>query len=110
MPLKQIISRKTSLSILLGVAALAAIVLFSGAGHSRAKPQAAANAATDDAPDQASTLIGARLCGLQMSVALAKKDGYTALAHGRDVEMAVAIEIRHRETARRGSHRVSLGR
>ena len=45
MPLKQIFSRKTSLSILLGVAALAAIMLFSGAGHSRAKPQAAANAA-----------------------------------------------------------------
>ena len=45
MPLKQLISRKTSLSILLGVAALAAIMLFSGAGHSRAKPQAAANAA-----------------------------------------------------------------
>jgi multidrug efflux system membrane fusion protein len=43
--LKQIISRKTSLSILLGVAALASIMLFSGAGHSRAKPQAAAHAA-----------------------------------------------------------------
>jgi multidrug efflux system membrane fusion protein len=44
-PLKQLISRKTSLSILLGVAALAVIMLFSGTGHSRAKPQAAANAA-----------------------------------------------------------------
>jgi multidrug efflux system membrane fusion protein len=44
-PLKQLISRKTSLSILLGVAALAAIMLFAGAGHSRAKPQAAANVA-----------------------------------------------------------------
>jgi multidrug efflux system membrane fusion protein len=43
-PLKQHISRKTSLSILLGVAALAAIMLFSGAGHSRAEPHAAANA------------------------------------------------------------------
>ncbi|MEA3151086.1 MAG: rane fusion protein multidrug efflux system [Gammaproteobacteria bacterium] len=45
MPLKQLISRKTSLSILLGVAALAAIMLFAGTGHSRAKPHAAANAA-----------------------------------------------------------------
>ena len=44
MPLKQLISRKTSLSILLGVAALAAIMLFSGSGHSRAEPHAAANA------------------------------------------------------------------
>jgi multidrug efflux system membrane fusion protein len=45
-PLKQLISRKTSLSILLGVVALAAIVLFSGTGHSHAKKtQAAANAA-----------------------------------------------------------------
>jgi multidrug efflux system membrane fusion protein len=45
-PLKQLISRKTSLSILLGVAALAAIMLFAGTGHSRAKrTHAAANAA-----------------------------------------------------------------
>ena len=45
MPLKQLISRKTSLSILLGVAALAAIMLFSGSGHSRAeRTHAAANA------------------------------------------------------------------
>jgi multidrug efflux system membrane fusion protein len=44
-PLKQLISRKTSLSILLGVAALAAIMLFSGSGHSRAeRTHAAANA------------------------------------------------------------------
>jgi multidrug efflux system membrane fusion protein len=45
-PLKQLISRKTSLSVLLGLAALAAILLFFGAGHSRAKgTPAAANAA-----------------------------------------------------------------
>jgi len=44
-PLKQLISRKTSLSVLIGLAALAAILLFSGAGHSRGKPAAAVNAA-----------------------------------------------------------------
>jgi multidrug efflux system membrane fusion protein len=45
-PLKQLISHKTSLSILLGVSALAAIMLFAGTGHSRAKrTNAAANAA-----------------------------------------------------------------
>ena len=45
MPLKQLIFRKTSVSILLGLAALTAFLLYSGAGHSRAKPQAAASAA-----------------------------------------------------------------
>jgi multidrug efflux system membrane fusion protein len=44
-PLKQLISRKTSVSVLLGLAALTAFLLYSGAGHSRAKPQAAASAA-----------------------------------------------------------------
>jgi multidrug efflux system membrane fusion protein len=45
-PLKQLISHKTSLSILLGVSALAAIMLFAGTGHSSAKKtHAAANAA-----------------------------------------------------------------
>jgi multidrug efflux system membrane fusion protein len=44
-PLKQLISRKTSLSIFLGVAALAAVMLISGAGNSHAKrTQAATNA------------------------------------------------------------------
>jgi multidrug efflux system membrane fusion protein len=44
-PLKQLIFRKTSLSVLVGFAALAAILLFSGAGHSRGKPAAAVDAA-----------------------------------------------------------------
>jgi len=43
-PLKQLIFRKTSVSVLLGLAALTAILLYSSAGHSRAKPQAAASA------------------------------------------------------------------
>ncbi len=37
--------KKSSLSVLLGLAAIAVFVLYSGAGHSRAKPQAAAQAA-----------------------------------------------------------------
>jgi membrane fusion protein, multidrug efflux system len=44
-PLKQLVSRKTAVSVLIGLAALAALVFYSGAGHSRAKPQAAANTA-----------------------------------------------------------------
>jgi multidrug efflux system membrane fusion protein len=44
-PLKQLNLSKTSMSVLLGLAALAAFLLFSATGHSRAKPQAAANAA-----------------------------------------------------------------
>ena len=44
MPQKSLIFRKTSLSVLLGGAALAAILLFSSAGHSRSKPHAAAGA------------------------------------------------------------------
>jgi membrane fusion protein, multidrug efflux system len=44
-PLKQLIFRKTSVSVLLGLAALTAFLLYSGVGHSRAKPQAAASAA-----------------------------------------------------------------
>jgi len=44
-PLKQLIFRKTSMSVLLGLATLAAFLLYSVAGHSRAKPPAAANAA-----------------------------------------------------------------
>jgi multidrug efflux system membrane fusion protein len=43
-PQKSLIFRKTSLSVLLGGAALAAILLFSSAGHSRSKPHAAAGA------------------------------------------------------------------
>jgi multidrug efflux system membrane fusion protein len=43
--LKQLISRKTSVSVLVGLAALATFVFYSGAGHSRAKPAAAASAA-----------------------------------------------------------------
>jgi membrane fusion protein, multidrug efflux system len=43
-PLKSHIFRKTSLSVLLGGVALAAILLFSSAGHSGPKPQATANA------------------------------------------------------------------
>jgi multidrug efflux system membrane fusion protein len=45
LPLKQFIFRKGSFPVLLALAALAAFLLFSGAGHSRAKPQPAANAA-----------------------------------------------------------------
>jgi multidrug efflux system membrane fusion protein len=44
-PLKQLLFRKTSMSVLLGLAVLAAFLLFSVAGHSRTKPQAAASAA-----------------------------------------------------------------
>ena len=44
MPLK-LVSYKSSLSVLLGLAAIAAFLLLSGVGHSRAKPQSAANAA-----------------------------------------------------------------
>ena len=44
MPQKSLIFRKTSLSVFLGGAALAAILLFSSAGHSRSKPHAAAGA------------------------------------------------------------------
>jgi len=44
-PLKQLVFRKNSLPVLLGLAALAAFLLLSGVGHSRAKPQPAANAA-----------------------------------------------------------------
>src|SRR6202035_114717 len=43
-PLKQLNLSKTSMSVLLGLSALAALLLFSVTGHSRAKPQAAANA------------------------------------------------------------------
>jgi membrane fusion protein, multidrug efflux system len=44
-PLKQLIFRKSSVSVLLGLAALTAFTFYSGTGHSRAKPQAAASAA-----------------------------------------------------------------
>jgi multidrug resistance efflux pump len=44
-PLKQLIFRKTSMSVLFGLAVLAAFLLFSVTGHSRTKPQAATNAA-----------------------------------------------------------------
>jgi multidrug efflux system membrane fusion protein len=44
MSLPQLLFRKT-MSVLLGLAALAAVLLFFGAGHSHAKPQAAVNAA-----------------------------------------------------------------
>src|SRR5271163_415821 len=44
-PLKQLVFRRNSLPVLLGLTALAAFPLFSGVGHSRAKPQPAANAA-----------------------------------------------------------------
>jgi multidrug efflux system membrane fusion protein len=44
-PQQSLIFRNTSLSILLGLAALAAILLYSSAGHSRATPHAAADAA-----------------------------------------------------------------
>ena len=41
MPLKPLVSRKSSVSILIGVAAITGVLLFSGLGHSRAKPAAA---------------------------------------------------------------------
>ena len=44
MPQKSLIFRKTSFSVLLGGVALAAILLFSSAGHSRSKPHATADA------------------------------------------------------------------
>jgi multidrug efflux system membrane fusion protein len=44
-PLKQLLFRKNSLPVLLGLTVLAALLLLSGVGHSRAKPQPAANAA-----------------------------------------------------------------
>jgi membrane fusion protein, multidrug efflux system len=44
-PLKQLNLSKTSMSVLLGLAALATFLLFSVAGHSHAKPQAASNTA-----------------------------------------------------------------
>jgi len=44
-PLKQLVFRKRSLPVLLGLTALAALLLLSGVGHSRAKPQPAANSA-----------------------------------------------------------------
>jgi multidrug efflux system membrane fusion protein len=44
-PLPQHLFRKASISVLLGLAMLAAFLFFFGAGHSRAKPQAAVNAA-----------------------------------------------------------------
>jgi multidrug efflux system membrane fusion protein len=44
-PLRELLFRKNSLPVLLGVTALAAFLLLSGVGHSRAKPQPAANAA-----------------------------------------------------------------
>ncbi len=45
MPLKQLVSRKTSVYVVIGVAAVIGISLLSGVGHSRAKPQTAASAA-----------------------------------------------------------------
>jgi membrane fusion protein, multidrug efflux system len=39
-PFKQLFSRKVSVTVLSGVAALVALLLFSGAGHSHAKPEA----------------------------------------------------------------------
>jgi multidrug efflux system membrane fusion protein len=44
-PLRHLLFRKTSIYVLLGLAVLAAFLFLFGAGHSRAKPQAAANAA-----------------------------------------------------------------
>jgi multidrug efflux system membrane fusion protein len=44
-PLKQLTFRKTSMSVLFGLAVLAAFLLFSVTGHSRIKPQVAANTA-----------------------------------------------------------------
>jgi membrane fusion protein, multidrug efflux system len=44
-PLKQLNLSKTSMSVLLGLTALAVFLLFSVTGHSRAKPQAAGNTA-----------------------------------------------------------------
>ena len=43
--LMQLVFRKSSMSVLLGITALAALLLFFGTGHSRAKPQAAGNSA-----------------------------------------------------------------
>ena len=45
MPFKQLFSRKVSATALVGVAALVALLLFSGAGHSHAKPTATASVA-----------------------------------------------------------------
>jgi membrane fusion protein, multidrug efflux system len=42
-PLKPLVSRKSSVSILIGVAAITGVLLFSGFGHSRAKPPTAAS-------------------------------------------------------------------
>jgi membrane fusion protein, multidrug efflux system len=44
-PLKQLVFRKRSFPVLLGLAAIAVFVLYSSAGHSRAKPQAAVHTA-----------------------------------------------------------------
>jgi multidrug efflux system membrane fusion protein len=44
MPLKQLVSRKSSVPVLLGIFVLAAFALYSGAGHSRAKPHSTAAA------------------------------------------------------------------
>jgi membrane fusion protein, multidrug efflux system len=44
-PLRQLAFRKNSLPVLLALAALAAVLLLSGVGHTRAKPQPAANIA-----------------------------------------------------------------
>jgi multidrug efflux system membrane fusion protein len=44
-PLKQLVFRKRSFPALLGLAAIAVFVLYSSAGHSRAKPQAAVHTA-----------------------------------------------------------------
>jgi len=43
-PLKQLIFRKSSLPLVLGLTTFAAFLLFSGVGHSRAKPQPTAQA------------------------------------------------------------------
>ena len=45
MPLKELVFRKRSVPLLFGLSALAALLLFSGFGHSRAKPAQAAQAA-----------------------------------------------------------------
>lgn len=44
-PLRQLVFRKSSVPVLLGLAAIAALLLLSGVGQSRTKPQPAANAA-----------------------------------------------------------------
>jgi multidrug efflux system membrane fusion protein len=44
-PLKQLMFRHRSVPVMLGLSALAALLLFSGLGHSRGKPPQAANAA-----------------------------------------------------------------